>query len=609
MHGRIVYIAASYREPDQVGLMLKVGKLFVLLQVLVVASPVVAAVAVRDEAASALHALFDSRWDADMQDNPVRASLLGDRRFNRAWQDISSQAETGRLESDLATLQALREVDREQLTETDKLNYDLFERVMRDRIEARQFEMHLMPISQRGGIQTLDETGNRLRMTTLADYEDWLARLAQVGQQVDATIALMTEGIAKGVVPPRITMERVPDQIKRQLVETAEDSLFFQPFTHIPAAIAAADAERLRAEARRIITRTLVPAYQRLHDFFTRTYLPATRETVAAADLPNGRAWYEHRVRLFTTTSMTPDEVHQLGLREVAENRRQMLAVMEEVGFDGDLQAFFRFLREDPRFFYRTPDELFEGYLAVSKRIDPELVRLFGKLPRMPYGLKPIPEAIAPDTTTAYYMRPAAEGSRPGYYYVNLYKPETRPKWEMEVLSVHEAVPGHHLQIALQQELEAMPNFRRYGGFTAFTEGWGLYSERLGYELGLYKDPYSRFGQLTYDMWRAVRLVVDTGMHYKGWTRQQAIDYFLENAPKTELDIINEIDRYISNPGQALAYKLGQLKLIEMRERAQRALGDRFDIRSYHDMVLSNGAVPLDVLERLVDNWIRAQQP
>ncbi|XOV87643.1 MAG: DUF885 domain-containing protein [Pseudomonadota bacterium] len=588
---------------------MKFGKLLVLCQALTLASPVLAAVAVRDEAASALHALFDSRWDADMRDNPVRASLLGDRRFNRAWQDISSQAEAGRLESDLATLQALREVDREQLTETDQLNYDLFERVMRDRIEARQFEMHLMPISQRGGIQTLDETGNRLRMTTLADYEDWLARLAQVGQQVDATIALMTEGIAKGVVPPRITMERVPDQIKRQLVETAEDSLFFQPFMDIPAAIAAEDAERLRADARRIITRTLVPAYQRLHDFFTRTYLPASRDTVAASDLPNGRAWYEHRVRLFTTTSMTPDEVHQLGLREVAENRRQMLAVMEEVGFDGDLQAFFRFLREDPRFFYRTPDELFEGYLAVSKRIDPELVRLFGKLPRMPYGLKPIPEAIAPDTTTAYYMRPAADGSRPGYYYVNLYKPETRPKWEMEVLSVHEAVPGHHLQIALQQELEAMPNFRRYGGFTAFTEGWGLYSERLGFELGLYKDPYSRFGQLTYDMWRAVRLVVDTGMHYKGWTRQQAIDYFLENAPKTELDIINEIDRYISNPGQALAYKLGQLKLIEMRARARRALGDRFDVRTYHDMVLSNGAVPLDVLERMVDNWIRSQQP
>jgi len=277
---------------------------------------------------------------------------------------------------------------------------------------------------------------------------------------------------------------------------------------------------------------------------------------------------------------------------------------MEDVGFTGTLHEFFTYLRTEPKFYYETADELFDAYLAITKRLDPELVQLFGKLPRMPYGLKRIPDAVAPDTTTAYYTRPAADGSRAGYYYVNLYKPETRPKWEMEVLSVHEAVPGHHLQIALQQELESMPNFRRYDGFTAFTEGWGLYSERLGYDLGMYKDPYSKFGQLTYDMWRAVRLVVDTGMHAKGWDRQQAINYFMDNAPKTELDITNEIDRYIDNPGQALAYKLGQLKLIELRDRAHNKLGGKFDIKAYHDEVLSYGSVPLSVLDDIVNKWI-----
>jgi prolyl oligopeptidase len=266
-----------------------------------------------------------------------------------------------------------------------------------------------------------------------------------------------------------------------------------------------------------------------------------------------------------------------------------------------------QFLRTDPQFYYDNPDDLYEAYLATCKRIDPELVKLFGKLPRMPYGLRPIPDNIAPDTTTAYYNRPAADGSRAGYYYVNLYKPEVRPKYEIEVLSVHEAVPGHHLQIALAQELEGLPNFRRYSGFTAFIEGWGLYSEALGYDLGLYKDPYSRFGALTYEMWRAVRLVVDTGMHYKGWTRQQAIDFFKDNAAKTELDIINEIDRYLIMPGQALAYKIGQLKMLELRNKAEQALGDDFDIRAFHDELLGAGALPLEILETRMNRWLTTQ--
>jgi prolyl oligopeptidase len=301
---------------------------------------------------------------------------------------------------------------------------------------------------------------------------------------------------------------------------------------------------------------------------------------------------------------MSPDDIHALGLGEVKRIREEMQKVIDEVDFDGSFNDFLVFLRSDPQFYFDNADDLYEAYLATSKRIDPELVRQFGMLPRMPYGVKPIPDSIAPDTTTAYYTEPAADGSRAGTYWVNLYRPDVRPRYEIEVLTVHEAMPGHHLQLALQQELGEMPNFRRYGGFTAFIEGWGLYSESLGYDLGLYKDPYSRFGQLTYEMWRAVRLVVDTGMHYKGWTRQQAIDFFKSNAAKTELDIVNEIDRYIGNPGQALAYKIGQMRMQTIRLRAETALGNRFDVRAFHDELLGAGALPLDLLEQRMDAWI-----
>jgi prolyl oligopeptidase len=325
---------------------------------------------------------------------------------------------------------------------------------------------------------------------------------------------------------------------------------------------------------------------------------------VGVGSLANGKALYEFAAQRFTTTNLTPQQIHDIGLAEVARIRAAMEEIITEVGFDGDLQAFNEFLRTDPQFYYDNADDLYDQYRVISKRIDPELVKLFGRLPRIPYGVRPIPEQIAPDTTTAYYMPPAADGSRAGYYYVNLYRPEVRPKFEMEVLSVHEAMPGHHLQIALARELEGLPMFRKIGGATAFVEGWGLYSERLGYELGLYQDPYSRYGQLVYDMWRAVRLVVDTGMHYLGWSRQEAIDYFMANAAKTEADIINEIDRYIGWPGQALAYKIGQLKILELRARAEQELGDRFDIRAFHDHLLGAGALPLNLLEQRMNTWM-----
>ena len=551
--------------------------------------------------------LLDEHWEWTLRNSPVMASMMGDRRYNREWGDSSLAAIEKEHKETREFLRRAYAIDRNALSTDDQLNYELFRRQLQDEVDEFQFNGYLMPFSQRGGVQTLDGLTNQLRLVTVEDYDDWLARLGKIDDVIDQTIALAEAGRKAGLTAPRILMDRLPDQIAVQVVDVASDSPFFKPFASLPEGFAPADRERLRAEATDVIEKTVLPAYRKLERYFNETYLPAARASIGLSELPNGSAWYEFRARSYTTTRLTPDEIHRIGLDEVKRIRGEMMDIIEEVGFEGSFQEFLEHLRTDPQFYFDNPDDLYQEYLATSKRIDPELVKLFGKLPRMPYGVKPIPDAIAPDTTTAYYSRPAADGSRAGIYWVNLYKPEVRPKYEIEVLSVHEAMPGHHLQIALQQELGDLPMFRRFMGFTAFVEGWGLYSERLGYDLGLYKDPYSRFGQLTYDMWRAVRLVVDTGMHYKGWTRQQAIDFFKDNAAKTEHDIVNEIDRYILWPGQALAYKIGQLKMLQLRERAERELGDRFDIRAFHDELLGAGALPLDLLEQRMDRWMAAQ--
>jgi prolyl oligopeptidase len=553
------------------------------------------------------HALLDEAWEWYLAENPMVASRAGDRRYNTKWRDDSLAAIERRHLERRDFLRRVYAIDRAALPEPDQLNYELFRRDLQRRVDEQQFKGFLMPFSQRGGVQNLDSQASYLRFETAADYEDWLARLDKIDTIVDRVIEVANRGIEQGFVLPRVLMERIPDQIAVQLVEEGEDSPFYRTFATMPDTIAGKDRERLRAGAIKTIEDTVVPAYRKLARYFDKTYLPATRESVGLSNLPNGSSWYEFLAREYTTTLMTPDEIHRTGLEEVKRIRGEMQQIIDELEFDGDFQDFLAFLRTDPQFYYDNPDDLYEAYLATSKRIDPELVKLFGTLPRMPYGVKPIPDSIAPDTTTAYYSRPAADGSRAGIYWVNLYKPEVRPKYEIEVLSVHEAMPGHHLQLALQQELGDMPDFRRYSGFTAFVEGWGLYSESLGYDLGLYKDPYSRFGALTYDMWRAVRLVVDTGIHYRGWTRQQAIDFFKNNAAKTEHDIVNEIDRYIVMPGQALAYKIGQLKILSLRASAEAALGDDFDVRAFHDALLGAGAVPLDILQRRMDAWITDQ--
>jgi prolyl oligopeptidase len=552
-------------------------------------------------------ALLEEAWEWQLEQNPTLASALGDRRYNDRWGDQGVQAAEDANETTTEFLRRLFAIDRGSLTENNQLNFELFRRELQSDIDAFSFKSHLLPFSHMGGIQNLEETTTQLRFATVKDYEDWLARMGSINIVIEQTIGVAEYGRKNGYVSPRVLMQRVPAQLQKQLVDEPEESPFYDIFEDMPDTIPEDQQERLRAAALETIEDTVLPAYKRLSGYFNDTYLGATRDSIGLSDLPNGSAWYEQRARHYTTTQMSPDEIHRLGLDEVKRIRDEMMQVIAEVGFEGSFKEFLEYLRTDPQFYYDNPDDLYEAYLATSKRIDPELVTLFGKLPRMPYGVKPIPDSIAPDTTTAYYSRPAADGSRAGIYWVNLYRPEVRPKYEIEVLSVHEAMPGHHLQIALQQELGDMPNFRRFMGFTAFVEGWGLYSEDLGYDLGLYKDPYSKFGALTYEMWRAVRLVVDTGMHYKGWTRQQAIDFFMENAAKAEHDIVNEIDRYIAWPGQALAYKVGQLKIRSLRADAERRLGDKFDIRAFHDHLLGAGALPLDILQQRMDAWLASQ--
>ncbi len=555
-----------------------------------------------------LEELVESQWQRSLKETPDMASFLGDKRYNDKWQDLSIDAITDRNKKNQLVLANLANIDYQSLSKANKVNYELFKWQIQTKVDAFAFSPYVMPMDQLEGIQFIDQQADYFPLDTFDDYQDWLTRMQALPALISQTITLMETGIEQGIVSPKAMMSRIPEQVKVHLVDDPQSSLFFAKFTTFPKTISPEQQRALTAQAKVIIENDITPAYQKLYDYLINEYLPQSRETVGIWDIPNGKAYYQYLISHYTTTNLTFDEIHQLGLKEVARNRAAMDEVIKEVNFKGSFNEFLTFLRTDPQFYYKTSEELLEGYQAISKRLDPQLTKLFGKLPRSPYGVFPISAAMAPDSTTAYYMSPSADGKRPGHYYVNLYQPETRPKYEMEVLSVHEAVPGHHLQIALQMEQENLPEFRRYLDFVVFSEGWGLYSERLGYDMGLYKDPYSRFGQLTYDMWRAVRLVVDTGIHAKGWTRQQAIDYFMKNAAKTEQDITNEIDRYIAWPGQALAYKIGQLKIIALREQAEQALGDKFDIRAFHDTVLENGAIPLNVLEDKVTEWISASK-
>jgi uncharacterized protein (DUF885 family) len=595
--------ARTFRAPESQQEDMMRGLVLSLVMVATAAAAAPAAPADRS-AAQQLHRLFDAEWERGLRENPLEAAFVGDRRYDDRWPDRSTDALARRHADDLKVLEELGAIDPEQLDESDRLNRDLFGRMYRDQVAAYEWGLQYLPITQRRGVQSANQIAELLPFATPKDFENWIARLNGIGPFVDQSIALMREGMRRGLTQPRVIMERVPAQIARQVVTDPASSPFYKPFLEMPASLPASEQERLRSAGRTAIEREVVPAYRRLQVFFNDEYLPACRSSVGIWDTPRGEEWYRERVRWFTTTDLTPDQIHEIGLEEVARIRGEMQKIIERVGFKGSFAEFLTFLRTDPQFRYTEPDQLLQAYLAMAKRIDPQLPKFFGRLPRMPYGVRPIPAESAPDTTTAYYQSPSLDGRRAGYYYVNLYMPEERPTYEIPVLTIHEAVPGHHLQIALAQELGDQPKFRRDFEATAFVEGWALYSESLGEEMGFYDDPYDKFGQLTYEMWRAVRLVVDTGIHSRRWSRERAIEFFKANAPKTDLDIVNEIDRYISWPGQALAYKIGELRIKELRAKATAMLGPRFDLREFHDVVLGSGAIPLDVLQQNVDRWV-----
>jgi uncharacterized protein (DUF885 family) len=559
----------------------------------------------RESEAVRLHRLFDASWRYALEEYPELATYVGARGYNHRWTDLSKGAIERRKAELEIPARVLETIDRARLSPPDQDHFDLFARATDEALEGRRFPAERMPLNQMQGVQ--QNVAQMLAMmpaASVSDFEDMLARLEAVPPLVDQTIDLMREGARGGLTPPRVTLRDVPQQVLNQVTDDPLAAPALRPFQRMPEAIPEAQRTRLREAAARVSSQMLTPAWHRLHAYVAGEYLSRARDTIAMSALPDGEAWYDFNVRQSTTTRRAPREIHDIGLREVARIRGEMDRVMSATGFQGSFAAFMDFLRSDPRFFFEKADDLLVAYRDIAKRADPELARLFGRLPRLPYGVVPVPSYAERSQTTAYYEPGSPAAGRPGYFYANTYDLRSRPRWEMEALTLHEAVPGHHLQVALAQEMDDVPEFRRHGFYTAYVEGWGLYAESLGAEMGFYTDPYNRFGQLTYEIWRAIRLVVDTGMHALGWPREQAIRYFEDNAGKAEHDIVVEIDRYIVWPGQALAYKIGELKIKELRAWAVAELGPGFDVRSFHDQVLGSGAVPLDVLEAKVRAWV-----
>ena len=556
----------------------------------------------------ALHALFDRDWEYQMEQDPVNASQLGDRRWNDKWPEVTLSALQAQFQHENVTLQELHAIDRSQISPEDQLNYDVFEYNTKDFVDSQPFKWYLVRTNTFSGIQTVEGLVNSLRFETVKDYADWVARLHNFPAYMDGNIGLMREGIKQHIVLPKVIGEKVLTQFNAIDWQDPTKNGFYKPFQNFPPAFSAADKDRLTAAAKQAITADVLPAFKRFRDFMEKEYVPASFDQVGAWQVPNGDATYAYLADSMTTTKFTPAQIHEIGLQEVQRIRVEMEKIKDQTGFKGSMQDFFKFLRSDPRFYYKSEDELLEYTRARAKTIDPLLVKLFRTFPRLPYGVEPVPKEIAISMPAGYADFPAPDGSRPGYFYINTYKPETRPKYDLTSLILHEAIPGHTFQGGIAIEQKDIPKFRRYGSYSAYAEGWALYSESLGYEMGLYDDPYVRFGALSNEVWRAVRLVVDTGMHYKHWTRKQAIDYFLANVATTEYNATSEVDRYISWPGQALAYKIGELKIKELRQRAEKELGPKFDVRAFHDAILLPGPLPLTVLESQVNAWIKKTQ-
>ena len=564
------------------------------------------------DAGAQLHALFDEHFERNLELNPMRATFVGDNRYNdRMANSYGPEYRAADQAMDREFLQRLLEIDREQLGYQDQLSYDLFLINREQSLESYEYPSHLQPINQFRSVTNsfvrLGSGAGAHPFDTVKDYDDFLSRADDFAVIIDQLVVNMREGMREGVVQPRILMEKLQPQIDAHIVENVEDSMFYKPVTNMPEDFSPEDRVRLTAAYEDKIMNTIVPSYQRISNFVGDDYLATARETVGLYAQPNGVSWYEFMVRLRTTTDMTPEEIHQVGLDEVARIHGEMHGVMQEVGFEGDLKDFFEYMNSDPQFFFDEREQLIQGYRDMSDHIAELSTELFEIFPKSDFEVRAVEPFREKSASGGSYQAGTPDGSRAGIFYANAYDLSARPNWAMESLFLHEAIPGHHFQIMIQRENEDLPDFRRFGRFTAFSEGWGLYAESLGKEIGVYTDPYQYFGGLNAELWRSIRLVVDTGIHAKGWSRQQVLDYMYENSAVAEARAVSEAERFMAIPGQALAYKIGQLKIREIRDNAEARLGDQFDVKAFHTEVLRDGPMPLSMLETKIDRWIDTQ--
>lgn len=563
--------------------------------------------------AQSLNRLYGEYWEELLRLNPIQATFQGDPRYNDQLPNFLT--EESRRENHAFTERWLRKIETigdKGLSGQDLLSYEIFVKNAKDSLEGEKFPGYLMPIDQftnLGGLAAQLGSGtNAQPFKTVKDYDDWRARGSKLAPIFDQAIANMREGMRTGVVQPKALMAKVLPQFDALIADKAEDTLFWGPIKNLPATFSDADKARITAEYRTMIEKEIMPSYRRMREFIAKEYLPACRDTAGMGDLPNGQAWYAFNAYQSTSTRLQPAEIHRIGLGEVTRLHGEIRKVMQQVGFEGSMQDFFKYVNTDKKFEFASEDALLAHYRSIEATLEPGLNRMFNLKPQAGFEIRPIEAFRAKSAAGGQYQSPSEDGSRPGIFYVNTYELPSRKTWDSEDLFLHEAKPGHHFQLAIQQELKGLPNFRRFGGETAYIEGWGLYSETIGKELGVLSDPYMYFGMLQNELWRSIRLVVDTGFHSKGWTREQVIKYMLENSATSETDAVAEAERYMAIPGQALAYKTGQLKITELRARAEKALGTRFEIKAFHDEVLKDGSVPLDVLDAKIERWVDSQR-
>lgn len=564
------------------------------------------------DAADAMHALFDEYFERELELNPMRATSIGDYRYNdRLAITIGPEYRAATHAMDREFLARLLEIDSSGLSRNDRLSYEMFKLDREQSIESERFPGHLQPINQfRSMTNYFVQIGSGSGLhpfKTVKDYDDFLSRIDDFVVYVDQAMSNMREGMRAGVIQPKILMEKSLPQVQSQIKDSAQESGFYTPIVNMPEEFSAADRERLAAAYKSAIEDKLIPAYERLSNFMGDEYIGAARETVGLYAIPDGEAWYAFNVKRITTTDLTPDKIHQIGLDEVARIHDEMRGVMEEVGFEGDLKEFFEFLNTDGQFYFDEPEQLIQGYRDMSEHIAELSKSLFDVFPNTAFEVRRIEPFRERSAAGGQYQSGTVDGSRPGIFYANAYDIKSRPIWAMESLFLHEAIPGHHFQRSLQRENESLPGFRRFGGYTAYTEGWGLYAESLGKELGVYTDPYQYFGKLNAELWRAIRLVVDTGIHAKEWSRQDVLDFMYANSAVKPARAIAEAERFMAIPGQALAYKIGQLKIREIRDNAEARLGDKFDVKEFHTQILMDGPMPLSMLEDKLDRWVDKQ--